>query len=60
MTTASDSAKFSIADELAKAQSLSLVETLEVSDGVEANLQLLNQHFEIVASALDELGSEQK
>ena len=47
-----------IEDELAQAKALELIVSPEVSEGMRRNLQLLNQHFEIVAAALDELGGE--
>ncbi|MEO0607167.1 MAG: hypothetical protein AAFY82_02980 [Pseudomonadota bacterium] len=59
MIHASESADLAIENELETAQSLGLIETADVLDGVETNLQLLNQHFEIVASALLELDHDQ-
>ena len=49
-----------IEDEFAKVETLGLIAWPEVSAGVVSNLQLLDQHFEIVAGALDDLGGTTK
>ncbi|MEO0452106.1 MAG: hypothetical protein AAFZ74_17465 [Pseudomonadota bacterium] len=49
-----------LADERARADALGLITTADVSKGVESNLILLGQHFEIVAKALVDLGSAPK
>ena len=46
-----------IEQEFAKVEALGLIASPEVSAGVLSNLQLLDQHFDIVAGALDDLGS---
>ena len=47
-------------DEFAKVEALGLIASPAVSAGVVSNLQLLDQHFEIVSRALDDLGSTTK
>ncbi len=56
-SNSSSTSAVSIEDELAQVEALELIVSPEVSEGVRSNLHLLNQHFEIVAAALDELGS---
>ena len=50
----------SIAAELTRADAMGLINTDEMSAGIERNLVLLEQHFEIVAKTLADLGSAPK
>lgn len=47
----------SVSDELAKVEAIGLIVSAEVSAGVENNLELLGQHYAIVAAALIDQGS---
>ncbi len=62
MSTKPDSepANLTIDMELKMAQSLGLIATADVSEGVKTNLLLLDQHSEIVASAMAELDRRQE
>lgn len=60
MKSPSDSAALTTAsalDELAKVEALGMIISAEVAAGVKSNLELLGQHYDIIAQALINQGS---